>query len=80
MSEYYTAETDAHGAVNDSAQWKAANANALTAAKRIASQRQAFQGTSLHVGEKRDDGIVAVAVKRGDALDMNVRGIWIDCE
>jgi hypothetical protein len=80
MSKYYTAETDAQGSVNNESHWVATGAKTLTAAKRIASQRQSFQGTAIHVGEKRDEKIVAIAVKRDDALDMHVRGAWIDYE
>ena len=80
MKKFYTAETDANGHVNNNDLWTATDAVNLASAKRIATRRQTFQGTAMHVGEQRADGIVAVAVKRNDPINMNVRVSWVDCE
>ena len=77
---YYTAETDANGHVNNADLWKLTGADNLTTAKMIATRRQVFQGSAMHIGEKRGDEIVTVAVKRGDALNMNAGGSWVDTE
>lgn len=75
---YYYAETDANGFVSDPGLWRKCRADTLSGAKREASHKRGFQGTSLHIGVRTPDGIRTVAVKRDDPINMNRKGHWED--
>lgn len=72
---YFIAET-ANGWVNNPAKWEPINARTLTAAKRAAAGAQMFQGTAVFVGQVVDGRVTEVAVKRDDAINMNIKGRW----
>jgi len=75
---YYIAETGANDSVNNSDLWQETGAKTLRGAKIAASRMQAFQGTALHIAVKRGDKFERVAVKRADAVNMNLTGTWED--
>ena len=73
---YYIAETGANNSVNNSDLWKKTNAKTLRGAKIAASKMQVFQGTALHIAVKRGDKFECVTVRRADAVNMNLIGVW----
>lgn len=73
---YYTAETDGARPIREN--WHRTNAARVEDAKRVASRRKMFQGTTLWVGAHFNGFMLAVAVKRDDPINMNIRGSWVD--
>ncbi len=73
---FFVAETDAKGSINNPSSWETVAAKSLTAAKRAASRAQMFQGTAVFVGQLFGGSIKTVAVKRDDAINMALKGTW----
>ena len=77
---FYTAEkpaTQRHVGVFD---WVPCMANSVAAAKRIASRRQMFQGTTLFVGEGDPGYSRPVAIRVADPINMSLHRPWRDLE
>lgn len=74
---YYTAET---GYGTSPVEWVSTKAKSASAAKRLATQRQAFQGSDLYVGRRACDGSIYVVARKlhRSALDMSAAGTWQD--
>lgn len=61
--------------------WEPTNAHTLDGAKRAASRKQMFQGTTLYVGERLGPGEpFPVAKKEADPINMNRTGNWVPVE
>lgn len=73
---YFIAETQGRHIAQSA--WTEIKATSLAGAKRAASQNQMFQGTAVFVGMRQGEEIVAVAVKRADPINMNIKGTWQD--
>lgn len=77
---FYTAEKPATQRRVGVFDWVPCMANSLACAKRIASRRQMFQGTTLFVGEGDPGYAQPVAMRAGDPINMKLHRPWRDLE
>lgn len=77
---YFIAETEANGFVNNPQRWYPCRAKSPSGAMRAAQRAQVFQGTALHVAVKRGDRFERIAVRRPDAINMNLNGRWVEID
>ena len=77
VAKYFIAETNANESVNNHNLWEPTKAKTLASAKGIASRTRSFHGTALHIAVLgRLGNYIPIAIKRADAINMNIEGEW----
>tara|TARA_R100000697_G_scaffold12875_1_gene18976 strand:- start:465 stop:707 length:243 start_codon:yes stop_codon:yes gene_type:complete len=78
---YWIAETSANSYPVTRENWKKTKATTMKGAKIAARHMQAFQGTTLYIGQgENKDNLRLVAYSAADALNFAYKAVWVHCD